>query len=489
MAETLNFQFDVPVNYKNIKITKEIKGEITTSFPAFTDANLPTCIYHFFHTKYNDITDRHLIELKNFGVSHIQLNPVHQGFLFNTPENHNWWQSYQITGFKLDTGYGNMHDLSMLITRARTHGLEIIVDVVFNHLRGLFNSNDKEALSAWAEIMKISKYNYIDLVRHIEYSGTEKQKDLVIRQAQSLILEFLGESEWKDEYYFVLSSPNECDYNKTEYADDWPCWFGSIEGVKGTLPNLNLANELVDKKIMKAIEVLARLGISGMRFDAAKLMGYNNVRRYINHFNSISSALYPHLRRYSYSEVILSHDQYMFYPSEIPVTNYSFLETLKSIFHVGSDYRSLQFIHHNRSNSVIFSGTHDTLPTIENDGNPSLPYYRVEHDDSILMSCFILQHIYNVPMIFKTYIDDERIRKAMDFRHHLKMLNVRIEKSYVDNFVLRSFKYDKYDRHIGTFYINFSGQTQTVDGFDIAARNVHSVKHIVSDKYYIEFSQ
>jgi hypothetical protein len=129
--------------------------------------------------------------------------------------------------------------------------------------------------------------------------------------------------------------------------------------------------------------------------------------------------------------------------------------------------------------SVVFSTTHD-LEKI-NEQNPALmmgEYSKIllnekENYKIILITCYLLQRIYNIPLIFKTQIDIPQIKDSIKFRKYLYDKKcTREESSVIDRIIFKSIKYND-TKKIGTFYLNVSNENKKIDGIEINARDIH----------------
>jgi hypothetical protein len=132
--------------------------------------------------------------------------------------------------------------------------------------------------------------------------------------------------------------------------------------------------------------------------------------------------------------------------------------------------------------SVVFSSTHDLEriddqdPTISQFGNYNNIYINEQYK-IILMICYLLQRIYNVPLVFKTQIENDYVQQCCLFRKELynNGCNKEISKT-IDNIIFKSTKYEN-DRHLGIFYMNVSNENKLIDEITVPKRGVFIKKN------------
>lgn len=158
-----------------------------------------------------------LDNIKKQGFDTIQINPMQP---FKETEGFNWWASYQPLDFKIGNMFGTKETLTRLCEEARKRNINIVVDVVCNHLA---NNGDLEPTVPNENIPSYLRDN----------------KDF-----------------WKvhpkvGEFYTYLDA---------------------ITNSIG-LPGLNLKNKELQDIIFKYLEDLKECGVKGFRIDAAKHIG------------------------------------------------------------------------------------------------------------------------------------------------------------------------------------------------------------------------
>lgn len=164
--------------------------------------------------------EKELENIKKQGFDAIQINPMQP---FKEEKEFKWWSSYQPLGFRIGNMFGSKEDLKRLCSEAKKHDLDIIVDVVLNHMA---NAGDEKPC--------------------IPHSSVDK--------------ELLSEDDfWKMR---VLLKNGDDRWQATNYLIG--------------LPGLDLSNELLQEIIFRFLGELKECGVSGLRFDAAKHIGLPN---------------------------------------------------------------------------------------------------------------------------------------------------------------------------------------------------------------------
>lgn len=147
------------------------------------------------------------------GFDAIQISPVQPS---KDENSYVWWMSYQPTGFRIGNKYGSTEELKELCNRASQFGVEVIVDVVCNHMAG---RNDGSLLPH--EIV-----------------------DDVLKSRPDFWKEARPVKNWENRY------------EVTHYCMG--------------LPGLNVSNHDLQDIIVGFLNELIDCGVSGFRFDAAK---------------------------------------------------------------------------------------------------------------------------------------------------------------------------------------------------------------------------
>lgn len=152
--------------------------------------------------------------LKEIGVSIIYLCPV-----FMAPSNHKYDTSDYM---RVDPMFGSEETLKTLIDEAKTRGMGIVLDGVFNHIG--------------SDSIYFNKNNTFDTV------GAYNSKD----------------SKYYDWFKFY------------DWPDGYDCWWGI-----DTLPDVNQENKELQEYIGNVLKHYVNLGILGYRLDVVDEIGHN----------------------------------------------------------------------------------------------------------------------------------------------------------------------------------------------------------------------
>lgn len=161
--------------------------------------------------------ERELENIKEQGFDAIQINPMQP---FKEEKTFHWWSSYQPLGFKIGNMFGTKEDLKRLCDKAKEYDIDIIVDVVLNHVA---NKDDKNPCLPSERV----------------------DKEILDR---------------KDFFKTHLMMKN---------GDDR--FEATVKNIG--LPGLNLDNKDLQNIIFRYLYELKSCGVKGIRFDAAKHIG------------------------------------------------------------------------------------------------------------------------------------------------------------------------------------------------------------------------
>jgi hypothetical protein len=286
----------------------------------------------------------------------------------------------------------------------------------------------------------------------------------------------IPESEFREEYYNILTPPYYC---SSDVDFPYICWLGQA------LPQLNQENRLVREKIKDFLKKLSEFGIKCLRIDAVSHIQPKIVKLYCEYFKKILNNS-PDI--YIYSELInVEGKQPLKYSNDdytrlTHITDYNLLHKLTEIFCFNCDLRRLNILQLPSKDigSVVFSATHDLIKI--NGANPSLSRFGEYSEFSekepykiILMICYLIQRIYNVPLILNIQFDNhEIIRKCCIFRKYLADNNcIKEDSSVIDNIIFKCDKYDNNNKLLGTFYMNVSDNDKQIDDITIEQRSIN----------------
>jgi alpha-amylase len=135
-----------------------------------------------------------------------------------------WWAHYQPVSYKIDSSFGNMAQFDNMVSVCKANNVQIMVDVVLNHMTGLQNGTGFAGT-------EFSKY---------EFPGLYKGEDFNICPT--------GVSQIED--YSNVEEIQQCE----------------LLG----LSDLNTGKSNVRDQLVKFLRELRTMGVSGFRIDAAK---------------------------------------------------------------------------------------------------------------------------------------------------------------------------------------------------------------------------
>ena len=185
-----------------------------------------------------------LDDIEKAGYKNIQLSPLHPSK--DTSASAYWWNLYQPQGFKVATGnenpLGTKEQLMQLTQEAAERDINIIMDVVTNHLGGPSeNSLDQKVSQFEPEIFN-----------------------------QNLIHHNGRVQNWNDRYQIVT------------YAI-------------GGYPDLQTENHTVQNSVIRMVKEYIDCGVKGFRFDAAKHIETPNENGYGSDFwPNVTNAIYTY---------------------------------------------------------------------------------------------------------------------------------------------------------------------------------------------------
>ena len=200
----------------DIKINPEIKVQAATNeynLPSETKGGL---ILHAWNWSFNTIKEN-LPKIAEAGYKSIQTSPI-QGTKENTMATDHWWLLYQPTNFKIGNAQlGSRDEFKAMCEEADKYGINIIVDVVSNHM-----ANTAE-----------NKYKFSTAIED-KYEARE--------------------------FWHEYDNPHGIDYNN-RYSVVHDCM---------DLPDLNTSNKTLQNDIIAFLNDAIDCGADGFRFDAAK---------------------------------------------------------------------------------------------------------------------------------------------------------------------------------------------------------------------------
>jgi glycosidase len=84
-------------------------------------------IFHAFNWRLGSVVHR-LGHMREMGYDAVQISPVQKS------KGDEWWARYQPISFSSIEGLGSKEDLTDLCVRAKTSGIMVVADLVFNHM-------------------------------------------------------------------------------------------------------------------------------------------------------------------------------------------------------------------------------------------------------------------------------------------------------------------------------------------------------------------
>jgi alpha-amylase len=279
--------------------------------------SIPRSIFHAHNWQFNHV-GRELRELVSIGFDAVQISPAQK-----SPHGDAWFLRYQPFDHLVIDGLGSSDDLRKLCSEARSLGILIIADVVFNHMAVPRNLRRNDWISA--EAARVS-------------GDPEPMKKLRRALDQFPHLSSDDFQPWKD--------MQGVDWDNDNRYDSWG---------NGEWPELIPNNKVISLHIQHLTQLFGA-GVRGFRFDAVKHMRVPHISHYIEAIRNFSEDCFV------YGEVF-SGDRAMHqeYQSLFPTTDFPFLIHLReklidnTTFTVNSDTDMLS------SKSIRFGRNHDTV--------------------------------------------------------------------------------------------------------------------------------
>lgn len=180
-----------------------------------------TPILHCWNWSMNNIKNN-LENIKAAGFKTIQLSPMQpqKDYYNGDSVSNGWWKLYQPLGFSVatkDNSIGTKSELTAMCSKAKSLGIDVIVDVVSNHLAG----GNKTTLN-----------------------GSVQQYESAI-YSQNLI-------------------------HTTQMGIDDNNLKSIVQGQMGDFPDLQTENTTVQNRVLSLLKEYLDCGVNGFRFDAAK---------------------------------------------------------------------------------------------------------------------------------------------------------------------------------------------------------------------------
>ena len=180
-----------------------------------------TPILHCWNWSMNNISNN-LQNIKDAGFKTIQLSPMQpqKDYYGNESVSSTWWKLYQPLGFSVATRdhcLGTKSELTAMCSKAKSLGIDVIVDVVSNHLAG----------------------------------GGKTQLNGAVNNYESAIYS----------QNLIHTTQMGIDDNNVQSI---------VQGQMGDFPDLQTENSTVQNRVLSLLKEYLDCGVNGFRFDAAK---------------------------------------------------------------------------------------------------------------------------------------------------------------------------------------------------------------------------
>ncbi|MBR6119805.1 MAG: type I pullulanase [Oscillospiraceae bacterium] len=303
------------------------------SVTAGSDEAKDAVILHCWNWSYDTIREN-LAQIKAAGYTAVQTSPAqpHSGYRTGEIPTGDWWMLYQPLGLHIagenESWLGDADDLAALCAAAHQQGIEVIVDVVSNHLCNGYNDIAAGGVDPYDESQVVAT------------SGDRKGYQFEV-QPDSRVLthnpELTGD-KFRSDYIF-------CNDSSTE---------ATVHGNIG-MPDLKTEDAVVQSSVLSYLKELIDVGVDGFRFDAAKHIETPSDGTYASQFwpTVIDGAqAYAESKGrdlWAYGEVLSTagHDRKMnYYAPYIDMTEISYAYTITEGFgktHSASQVANQQF--------------------------------------------------------------------------------------------------------------------------------------------------
>jgi alpha-amylase len=330
-----------------VPVLGQVNG-VADGIPSPSQRNV---VVQLFNWKFSDITSE-MSTLKQLGYSHIHVSPPEKSI----DKAHGWWERYQPVDFTMIEGpLGNEAQFAVMTDTAHAEGMQIIIDVVFNHTIDLDASSDGKAAVSGSRVTT---------------------------------------------YKLPIFNPNNfhdrCD---TSSGDAEKCWLSN------ELMDLKTETDDVRQVAKNYLAKLVALGADGFRFDAAK-----NIEQ--GFFPEVLKAAPG---KYAFGEFIASDvGSFGSRPNDMDYYDFPLLTTMRGAFAFGGDLGILthltgqQALEGTKAVTLVRNhdiavgqvdpkhGLHDDSLGIGWDGAAK----QLNHTDVVLAYAFILGREEGLPYVF-----------------------------------------------------------------------------------------
>lgn len=306
-----------------------------------------TAFVQLFEWPWDDVARECETVLGPGGFSAVQVSPPQEHLDWpGSP----WWARYQPISYKLESRSGDAKQFADMVNRCKKVGVDVYADAVINHMAGM-SSGSGSAGSAF---------------HHKSYPGLYSANDFHScgRNGNDDILNF--QDPWEVQNCELLN-----------------------------LADLKTGTLEVQDRISEYLNRLLRLGVSGLRIDAAKHIPANDLK-----------AVYQSLKKpaYIYHELILGYQEpipYSDYLALGDVSDYPYPFIVSEAFY-RQDFTRLLGLGHGTiptTEAVVFLTNHD----IEREKRPYLLSRHQNSELYRLANTFMLAWPYGYPQLYSGY--------------------------------------------------------------------------------------
>ncbi|KAL0838998.1 hypothetical protein ABMA28_016995 [Loxostege sticticalis] len=319
-------------------------------------------IVHLFEWKWRDIADECERFLAPKGFGGVQISPPSENLIIHLPDgSRTWYERYQVMSYKLKTRSGDREDFLNMTRRCNQVGVRVYADVVVNHMTGDHPSN----IGTGGSTADFKKYSYPAVpFNQIHFH-----------------------------HPFCIIN----DYNNA--AEVRNCQLLGLKDLNQTIP-------YVRQKIVRFFNKLIKLGVAGIRVDAAKHMWPTDLGAIYSRLHNLNTdfGFRPNTKPFIYQEVIyygnepIKPQEYTVYGD---VTEFKVGSELKNVFRGHNALKWLvswgeAWALSPSETALVFIDNHDTQR-----GNDVLTYKESRAYKAAI--AFMLAHPYGEPRIMSSY--------------------------------------------------------------------------------------
>jgi len=281
------------------------------------------------------------------GFSAVQVSPPQEHLEWpGSP----WWARYQPISYKLESRSGDAKQFSDMIKRCKKAGVDVYADAVINHMAGMASGTGSAGST----------------FRHKDYPGLYNSNDFHScgRNGNDDILNF--QDQWEVQNCELLN-----------------------------LADLKTGSASVQDSISEYLNRLLKLGVEGLRIDAAKHIPASDLK-----------AVYQKLKKptYLFHELILGYQEPISYSDYLAVgdvSDYPYPFIVSEAFY-RRDFSRLLGLGHGTiptTEAVVFLTNHD----IEREKRPYLLSHHQNSELYRLANTFMLAWPYGYPQLYSGY--------------------------------------------------------------------------------------